>query len=131
MIKYNYFDFISTTINHLTIYKNNSKYLGTELVKHVISLLVFFFDNPGYLSQFTRTMTNSRAHEIPCKPNEQIRHREGNKHTQKKSNPSAKKRNKTLFLLGKYFLFLGQVRFCTRCRFEHSLGKPLSYYIKK
>ena len=41
MIIYNYFDFISTTTNHLTINKNNSKYLETELVKYVIFLLFF------------------------------------------------------------------------------------------
>jgi hypothetical protein len=38
-------------------------------------ICVFFFDNPGYLDQFTRTMTNSLTHWTACKPSRQVKHR--------------------------------------------------------
>jgi hypothetical protein len=69
------------------------------LKKCVFQSLFFFFDNPRYLGQFIRATTNHRAHWIPCKSNEQVRHHKDDMYVQRGSNPSAEKENKFFSLL--------------------------------
>jgi len=49
----------------------------------------FFFYLCGCLGQLARTTTNPMTHWTPCKPSGHVRHRGGDKHAYKDSNPGA------------------------------------------
>ena len=89
---------------------------------YALDLLPFIFSLPCFFSflfflitrsvcpdQFTRITTNFWAHWISRKSSKHVRHRGGDRHIQRRSNPGIEKRNKSLFLLAhdlKCFSFL-------------------------
>ena len=66
----------------LFVYCNN-----VSALKVLKIFFFFFFGNPWCPGQLTRTTTNPRAHWTSCKPSEHVRHRGGDRRTQRESNP--------------------------------------------
>ena len=83
------------------------------------SFLFFPITRSVYPDQFTRTTTNLWTHWISHKSSGHVRHRGGDRHTQRGSNSGAEKRNKSLPPLAHdlkcfsffFFFFLGGVEF--------------------